>query len=187
MSTEQSKIDAYMSRFEAALRRYALKEQSDIANDLRSHIREAIEYGKPVDEVLHALDAPEALARAYAVELLVDAPPNQRPSGALRALKLVGLLAAGGIVTYVVVVGLGAISLSFLASGVILVVIGGLEAVGVHLPHVETNNLPPLLFVALGPVFFALGWGAGGLLMRYIRFLTRTIRAALPRKPARAG
>lgn len=187
MSTEQAKIDAYMAQFDVALRRYALKEQADIARDLRSHIREAIDYGKPVEDVLHALGAPDTLARAYAVELLVDGASVSRPNGVLRALKLAGIVAAGGIVTYVVVVGLGAISITFLLSGVLLFVVGGLEAAGIHLPHVQTNNLPPILFMALGPAFFAIGWGAGALLMRYIRFLARAIRAALPAKPKRAS
>ena len=180
--TSNANIDAYMRQFETALRRYALKQQSEIASDLRSHIQEAIDYGKTPDETLNALGAPEALARAYAVELLVDAPRDQRPSGAWRALKLIGLVAAGGIVTYVVVVSLGAISLSFMASGLLLFGVGLIEAAGIHLPHVQLANLPPLAVAAMGPLCFAIGYGAGALLWRYVRFLVRTVRAALPRK-----
>ncbi len=62
-------IERYMQNFEGALRRYDLSEEKEIATDLRSHIDEALAYGKPLDDVLQALGPADVLARAYAVEL----------------------------------------------------------------------------------------------------------------------
>lgn len=178
--SEHPAIRSYMMRFEPALRKHGLNEAHDIANDVRSHIDEAVGYGKPVEAVLDALGPPEALARAYAAELLIEKPHANR-GGAGRFLQLVGLIAAGGLLTFIIVVTLGAFGLSFGLSGVLLVVIGGLEAMSIHLPHVETHGIPPLLFVALGFVFFALSWAAFAGLGRYARFIAGVWRKTLPK------
>lgn len=180
MTEQNPRVHAYMSQFEAALRKHRLAEWSDISRDLHSHIAEAAEYGKPVDAILDSFGPPEALARAYAVELLMDTPAGSRGMGLGRFVRLLGLLAAGGIATFVVVVALGSIGISFALSGVMLIVIGAIETMGVHLPHVETNGLPPLLFVALGPVFLAVSWASFWALSKYAGFVAGVWRKTAP-------
>lgn len=181
MTEEHPRVRAYMSQFEATLRKHGLKESADIARDVRSHIAEAIDYGKPIDAILDSFGPPEALARAYAVELLMDKPAGSRGAGIGQFLQLLGLLAAGGIATFVIVLALGSIGVGFALSGVLLIVIGAIEAMGVHLPHVQTADLPPLLIMALGPVFLALAWGAFWTLSKYAGFIAGVWRRAAPR------
>jgi hypothetical protein len=50
----------------------------------------------------------------------------------------------------------------------------------VHLPNVQMAGLPPLLVVAMGPVFLALAWAAFAGLGRYTRFVAGVWRSALP-------
>jgi uncharacterized membrane protein len=174
------RVSSYLAAFEAEARGFGLSEAPDIANDVQSHINEAVEYGKPLDEVLASLGTPKALARAYAVELLMEKP--KADSGIGRFAQLVALVAFGGMLTLIVVTTLGSIGLSFTLSGILLLVIGLLEAANVHLPHVQMGGLPPLLVAALGPVMFALGWGALLLLRSYVRFAGRQLVRALPRR-----
>ena len=178
--SEHPAIRAYMARLEPALRRLGVADAHDIARDVRSHIDEAVGYGKSVDAVIDALGPPETLARAYAAELLIDGT-RTRGGGVGRFLQLAGLIGAGGILTFVVVVTLGSLGLSFGLSGVLLLAIGTIEAAGIHLPHVEMAGLPPLLVAALGPVFLALAWAAFAGLGRYTRFIAGVWRATLPR------
>lgn len=185
MTSAHPQIERYMSRFDAALRRHGLREWAEISSDLRSHIDEAIGYGKPVEAVLRALGPAESLARAYAVELLMEHPAGPRRGALGRYLGLAGLLAAGSVVTLLVVMTLGSIGVGLLGSGVVLVVIGALEAVGVHLPGVRLAGLPPLAVLAMGPVVFALGWGAAWALWRYLRFAAGALMRVLPRASGR--
>lgn len=184
--TEHPAIARYMSRFEGTLKNYDLKEWSEIAIDLRSHINEAIGYGKPVDAVLEGLGPADTLARAYAVELLMQPPGDPRAKAATRFLKVAGLLIAGSFVTLIVATTLGSIGVSFILSGIVLIVIGGFEAAGVHLPHVRMGPLHPWGVIAIGPLMLVFGWGACWTLWAYLRFLARAVRKALPGR-AKAG
>lgn len=174
------RVSDYLAAFEQEARGFGLNEARDIANDVRSHINEAVEYGKPLDEVLASLGAPKALARAYAVELLMGKPKEASNIG--RIAQLLALVAFGGILTLILVTSLGSLGISFLLSGILLFVLGLLEAFGVHLPHVETGGISPWLVAALGPVMFAVGWGALLLLWSYVRFAGRQLVRALPRR-----
>jgi uncharacterized membrane protein len=174
------RVSDYLAAFEAEARGFGLTEAQDIANDVRSHINEAVEYGKPLDDVLTALGTPKALARAYAVELLMEKPKADSTVG--RFAKLVALVAFGGMLTLIVVILLGSIGLTFTLSGILVFVLGLLEAAGVHLPHVQMDGLPPLIVAALGPAMFAIGWGALLLLWSYVRFAGRRLVRALPRR-----
>lgn len=180
MSTENPLIERYMARFEAALRQHKLPEWADIASDLRSHIAEARSYGKTVGAVLEALGPAEALARAYAIELLMHPPRDARGKAIARLFKIVSILIGGGFVSLIVATTLGSIGVSFVASGFIFFVVGGLEATGVHLPHVQMAGLPPLGVMAIGPVMFAIGCAACWGLWLYARFIARALRRALP-------
>lgn len=182
--SEHPAIRAYMARLEPALRKHGLTEANDIANDVRSHIDEAVGYGKSVEAVIAALGPPETLARAYAAELLIE-KPRTGGGGVGRFLQLAALIAAGGILTFVVVVTLGSLGLGFGFSGLTMIVIGAIEAAGIHLPNVQMAGVPPLVVAALGLVFLALAWAAFAGLGRYTRFIAGVWRGALP-KPKHA-
>ena len=183
MSQEDPMIAQYMTRFQCALRRYSVPESAEIAADVRSHIAEALNYGKPLGAVVATLGPADTLARAYAVELLMHEPRDARLRFVGRVLKILGLVIAGSFLSLIMVVTLGGLGLCFLLAGMILIVGGGLEALGVHLAHVQTGGLPPFVTMALGPVAFAIGWGFCWLLWRYVRTAARTLRKALPAKP----
>lgn len=179
MSDANPAIERYMTRFEAALQRFDLPEWREIGADLRSHIAEALDFGKPLDEVLQALGPADVLARAYAVELQLN--PRENRGRIAQIVGVLGILAASGIATFIVVTALGSIAVAFVGSGMTLIAIGGLEAAGVHLPNVQLAGLHPLAVVAMGPVFLAIGFGAGWALWAYARALTRMLRNTLPK------
>ena len=185
MTQAEPAITQFMGRFEAALRHYGLPEWPEIASDLKSHIAEAESHGKPLADVMAALGSPDTLARAYAVELLMAPPPQDaRAIAVMRFLRIAGVVIAGSFISLVVAITLGGFGLSFLLAGAILIIDGGLEAAGVHLPFVSTGGLPPLAVMALGPVALALGWGMSWLLWIYIRLAARALRRTLPGGPA---
>ena len=185
MSQEDAKIARYMAGFEAMLRKHRVPEAGEITTDVRGHIAEALSYGKPLDEIMTTLGPADALARAYAVELLMHAPKDSRGATALRVLAIIGLVIAGSLLSLVLVVALGGFGLSFLLAGMILIVCGGLEALGIHLAHVQTGGLAPWAVIALGPVALAIGWGFCWLLWLYVRAAAGAIRKALPARPTR--
>lgn len=183
MTQGELAIAQYMSRFEEALRRYGVPAWAEIAGDLKSHIAEAEGYGKPIADVMTALGSPDALARAYAVELLMAPPRDARATAAARFIRISGVVIAGSFISLVVAITLGGFGLSFLLAGVILIIGGGLQAAGVYLPFVQTGGLPPLAVIALGPVALAVGWGMCCLLRLYIRMAARALRRTLPGDP----
>ncbi|MES1158855.1 MAG: hypothetical protein ABUL42_03070 [Terricaulis silvestris] len=177
---ENPVVTQYMARFEAALGRFRLPEAREIAMDVRSHIAEAQGYGKSLDEVLATLGPADALARAYAVELLMDAPKNARGDKVMRFFQLLAIVIAGSFLSLIVATIFGGFGISFALAGMILIVGGGLEALGVHLAHVQTGGLPPLATMALGPVAFAIAWGCFWLLGLYVKAAARAVRRMLP-------
>jgi uncharacterized membrane protein len=181
MSEANPVIERYMTSFEDNLQNYRLREWKDIAADLRSHIAEALEYGKPLDEVLQSLGPADVLARAYAVELKMNQPADTRGKAIGRFLSVIGILAASGAVSFIVVAALGSITMGLVGSGLALIVIGAIEAVGVHLPNVQLAGVHPLIVVALGPIVMFVGLLAAWGLWLYIRALINVLRRALPR------
>ncbi|MES1157183.1 MAG: hypothetical protein ABUL73_05330 [Alphaproteobacteria bacterium] len=182
MSQEDPMVAQYVTRLQNALRRYSVPESAEIVADVRSHIAEALNYGQPLGAVMTTLGPADTLARAYAVELLMHEPKDARIEALLRFLKIMGFVIAGSFLSMIVAVTLGGFGLSFLLAGMILIVAGGLEALGVHLAHVHTGGLPPLVTIALGPVALAVGWGFCWLLWLYVRMAARALRKALPGK-----
>jgi uncharacterized membrane protein len=181
MSEANPVIERYMSRFEESLQNYGLREWKEIGADLRSHIAEALEYGKPLDEVVQALGPADVLARAYAVELKMNQPADTRGKAIGRFLSVIGILAASGAISFIVVTALGSITVALVGSGLGLIVIGAIEAIGVHLPGVQLAGIHPLIVVALGPIVMLVGLVAGWGLWLYLRALINVLRRALPR------
>jgi uncharacterized membrane protein len=181
MSEANPVIERYMTHFEDSLQNYGLREWKDIGADLRSHIAEALEYGKPLDEVLQSLGPADVLARAYAVELKMNQPADTRGKAIGRFLSVIGILAASGVVSFIVVASLGSITMGFVGSGLAMIVIGAIEAIGVHLPGVQLSGIHPLVVVALGPIMMLVGFLAAWGLWLYVRAPINVLRRALPR------
>lgn len=181
MSEANPVIERYMTSFEDSLQAYGLREWQDIGADLRSHIAEALEFGKPLDEVLQSLGPADVLARAYAVELKMNHPADTRGKAIGRFFSVIGILAASGAISFIVVAALGSITMGLVGSGLGLIVIGAIEAVGVHLPGVQLAGIPPLIVVALGPIVMLVGLLAAWALWLYVRALINVLRRALPR------
>jgi uncharacterized membrane protein len=181
MSEQNPVIDRYMASFESSLQHYDLLEWREIASDLRNHIAEALEYGKPLDAVLEGLGGADVLARAYAVELKLNPRPDSRGRAIGSVLSVLGIVSASGIVSFIIVAGLGSIALGLFGSGFGMLIIGAIEAMGIHLPGVQLAGIHPLFIVALGPVIMLVGLAAGWGVWLYVRALIDVLRKALPR------
>ena len=72
---------------------------------------------------------------------------------------------------------LGSVGITFVASGVLVFVVGLLEMFRIHLPWVQTGRLPPVFFVVVGPVIAVIGLFALVGLRYYVRFVVRAVRS----------
>ncbi|MEZ6022422.1 MAG: hypothetical protein R3C16_03175 [Hyphomonadaceae bacterium] len=184
MAIENPALLRYLASFEAALKRYDCADADDIVRDLKGHIEEAQAMGKPLDDVLRSIGPAEALARAYAVELELNPRGDKRLRGIGGALRVAGILAAASLVSLIVVTTLGSIGFAFLLSGVVLLVVGALEAGGVHLPYVQLAGVSPVLVMSIGPLLGVVGYMACWGLWLYLKALARTLTRNLPGRRA---
>lgn len=176
MTQEHPVVARYMTQFERCTREFDFPGRGEIANEIRNHIAEASAAGKPLDAILQSLGPADALARAYAVELLLERRSSRRARALTRFVRLASVVAAGSVVSLLVVGLLGSAGLGFTASGVVILTIGGLEEVGIHLPGVQMNGVPPALAMALGVLVLALGAVSLIGLRLYVRFVIRTLK-----------
>lgn len=185
MTTDLPLVTRYLNAFDAALVSLAPTERAEVVAEIRQHIADATDAGKPIDEVLQSLGSVDALARAYQLELLVTPRPNApKAPRSDRWLRIIGLLAIGSIPTLVIVVTLGAIGISFTLSG-IAVFVAGLMASAGSLPYWMTMDVEPWVAIVLSVVMFLVGllcsWGT----IAYLRFVVRVVRRVVPdRAPA---
>jgi uncharacterized membrane protein len=177
---EHPVVTRYMTTFDAAMTMLEAGERQAINQEIRNHIAEATAAHRSLDEVLRALGPADALARAYAVELLMH-PRAQRVERRMPFFKVAALVIVGSFATLVVVTTLGAIGISFMASGFAVSAIGVLESSGIHLPGVQLSGIPPEWVIVLGVPFAAVGVAALVGLRSYIRFVAKTMRRVLPR------
>jgi uncharacterized membrane protein len=175
-------VERYMARFETSIRELDSTQRREIAQEIRNHIAEASAAGKGLDAVLESLGPADTLARAYAVELLVN-PRDRRLAAVGGFLKMAGIVAAGSLATLLVVVTLGGFGITFVASAVTFLVIGVLEAMGIHLSGVQLAGIAPVWIIALAPVLLVIGIGCLALLTAYVRFLAHSLKRVLPRYP----
>lgn len=192
--TQHPLIAGYMSRFEAALKRSGLKEWADIASDVRSHIAEALEHGKPIAEVLAALGSAEALARSYAAELLLRSADNSAPKTPLGWLKLIALVVAHGITGPIIVVTFGFCGLALLGAGLLNTGVGIAKLFGYATAAkvsficltAECAPSPPWQLVLVGPFLAATGLIFWWVLWRYARLVAHSL-SAVPVAPRSAA
>jgi uncharacterized membrane protein len=182
MTEQHPLIERYLATLETGLKDLPSPERSDVVGEIRNHIAEATAAGKPIDAVLASLGPADDLARGYAIELLLNPRSAARKdySRMQRFLKLAGLVAIGSLPTLIVVIILGAIGISFTASGIVIFV-AGILATADWLPGIVTMDVPPWVAVLLGPVLAAVGALSLVALVWYVKFMARLVRRVVPR------
>jgi len=184
MTTDLPLVNRYLTALDAALTQLAPTERSEVVAEIRQHIADATAAGKPIDEVLQSLGPVEALARAYQLELLVSPRPNapaQRRSD--RWLKIIGLLAIGSLPTFIIVVTLGALGLSFSLSGIAVLIAGIADSMGA-LPWWVNSDFQPWVTIVIGVALTCLGLLASWGTVAYLRFVVRLVRRVVPPRAA---
>lgn len=169
-------VEQYLAALEAALKNMAPAEREEVVAEIRQHIADAIAAGKPIDEVLKALGPVDALARAYQLELLVkprEGAPAQSSSD--RWLKIIGLLALGSLPTFIIVVVLGTIGLTFTITGIGLVLAGAADSARV-LPAWVHMDTEPWFAIIIGVALFVLGLLSSWATYAYLRFVVRVVK-----------
>jgi uncharacterized membrane protein len=180
MSEDHPLVARYLARLTERLGDLQPAERTEVVQEIRSHIAEAVSAGRPLETVLSTLGPADDLARAYAVELLLNpAHTAGRGSRVDVFLKLAGLLVLGSIPTFVIVVVLGAVGVSFTCSG-IAVFGAGLAASMGALPSWITMDVDPRIAVFLGPPMAGVGVACLVALVWYVRFVARLVRRVLP-------
>jgi uncharacterized membrane protein len=173
-------VERYLARLSEHLENLSPLDRQEVLQDIRSHLAEATAAGTSLDAALESLGPADALARAYAVELLLNPRPH-RPRRADRLLKIAGLIAAASLPTLFMIIVLGGVGVSFVAGGVVIIVAGIIDVFGELPAFVQTAGLPPLVTVLIGVGFTALGVMALVWLRRFVRFVAFTWRAMVPR------
>lgn len=175
-------VERYLAKLESGLQGLPAPERAEVVGEIRNHIAEATAAGQPIDAVLTSLGAAEDLARGYAVELLLNRPAAASPgmTRLRRFFMLTGLIAIGSVPTFVVVVVLGSIGLTFIASGLVVFCAGILASTG-WLPNNVTVDVAPWIAVLVGPAMSLLGVAALAGLVAYVRFTARLVRRVVPR------
>lgn len=183
MIQEHPLVERYLSRLQDGLKLMTPADREEVVRDIRSHIAEATAAGATLESVLTTLGPAEMLARAYAVELVLNPAPGRPPmSGFQRFFALAGILALTSIPTLVIVVTLGAVGISFVVSGFAVLAAGIIDLLGISLPFVEDpiSDVHPAFAVAIGPVLVVTGAAALMGLSKYLRWLARTVSNSLP-------
>lgn len=176
-------IERYVIRLDAAIADLDPADRHEITREIRNHIAEATAAGRPLDAVLESLGSADDLARGYAAELLLHPRKNRRLRFFERSARMVGLIALGSVMTFLVVGVLGSL-VGIGLCGVALFSVGLLEASGIHLPVVQMNGMSPFWAILLGPALSLLGLGAFAILRMYLRFLARAWRKVRVKEPA---
>jgi uncharacterized membrane protein len=171
--------ERYLSRLAEGLATLEPAERQEVVQEIRNHIAEATATGTPLDDVLVALGSADALAKAYSVEMLLHPRRDRRRGSIETTLKVIGLVALGSIPTIVIVSTLGSIGVSFIASGIVVFIVG-IWAFVAPLPSWVNLSVHPIWAVLLGPVMLVVGGLALQGLAWYVRLLARAVRAVLP-------
>ena len=180
---EHPLVARYLSRLEEGLALMPPADREEVVRDIRSHIAEATAAGTSLDSVLTTLGPAEVLARAYAVELVLNPAPGRPPMSPFqRFFALAGILAMTSIPTLVIVVTLGAVGVSFITSGLAVTAAGIIDLLGISVPFIDdpVSDVHPAVAIAIGPILFVLGVAALAGLSKYLRWLARTVSKALP-------
>lgn len=180
MSQMNPVVERYLSRFAGALAAVPDEERYEMVREIRSHIAEALHTGRDITEVLEKLGPADRLAAAYRAELLMHRQPAGR-SELARQVGMVGALAGTSIASFFVIVLLGAVGISFLLSGVAIVVAGlvlpAIPASLISTPFTILTTQQILIVIGFAMVPLGLLSLAG--LRAYVKFLRRAVVSLL--------
>lgn len=183
MMTQENPITSrYLANLEAGLAELTPTDREEVLRDIRSHISESVNSGKPLDQVLASLGSSEGLARAYSIELLIRKPDAFKSPGN-RTLRLAGLVIFGSIPTLVAVIVLGVVGIVFVLTGIV-VFVAGQAALADTLPFWLTMDADPRLALIVGPALSILGAACLAALWVYMRVAAGVVRRVLPPKQA---
>lgn len=172
----------YLDRFASALSDLPEPARREMVQEIQSHIAEALRAGRDPAEVLEKLGPADRLAAAYRVEVLL----HEKQSGGAevkRVLGLMGALAGTSLLSFVVVLFLGALAFACLTSGLAMIVTGLLVP---FLPEEALNTpfsleLTQFIMLVVGSVMIPLGLAALLGLWAYLKFLRRTVQRLMVR------
>ena len=172
--------ERYLEQLAAALERTRMPagESDAIRREIESHLAEAVSSGATLTEMLERLGSAEDLARAYAVELALNPRPKPEASSWQRLLA-VALRGAATVASGLLVAVMGAVAVSFAASGVVAVLIGLIA------PFLPSDWMDPTLRAGLPQLVVVLmGFGllaVGVVSIRIVRLNARFLFGALRR------
>jgi hypothetical protein len=89
-------------------------------------------------------------------------------------------LGVGSLVAAIAGLAIGAIGIGLTASGLFMVVIGPLDAAGLHLANAELRDMPLAVAMTVGPMLIVSGGATLALLRLYIQFLVTTLQRVFP-------
>src|SRR5262245_65676752 len=78
MTQDHPVVKRDLTQFDQAMQEFDFPAREEVATEIRNHIAEARAAGKDLDAVLQSLGSADVLARAYAVELLLNRRPSRR-------------------------------------------------------------------------------------------------------------
>jgi uncharacterized membrane protein len=185
MTPENPIVTHYLANLDGNLKGLNDTDRTGAVRDIRSHISEAMAQGEPLDRVLKSLGPPDALARAYSVELLLKKPSGPQSRGN-RALRLAGLIILGSVPTFVIVVVLGVVGVVFSITGVALFA-AGQAALSDSLPWWITMDADPRLATIIGPFMSVVGLMCLFGLGLYLKLAAKVVTRVLPPKTQAAS
>ncbi len=182
-------IDRYLTTFSNELAGMSEPERSEVVGEIRNHAAEAISAGEEPAAIIERFGDPTHLARAYKMELAVKSSRSfhpLRPIGRVaRFFALMGLTAITSLMSFIVIVVLGAFTLAFTVGGVAGIVVGivslilPVELVQSTLPIPQA--LSELLAIGVGVLLTIAGFLSGVLLFFYVRMVMRSFRRVTER------
>jgi len=187
MSTQSNPaIDRYLTRLSKELADLPEPERTEVVGEIRSHAAEAMRAGAEPAAVLERFGDPRQLADAYRVELALQGSgwrlrgSGRRLRGVGHFFAVLGVTAVTSLMSFIVIVVLGAFTLAFTGGGVAAIVGGALSLL---LPgtFIESTLAIPqtiseLLAIGAGVALSFLGFLSAIALFFYVRIVVRAFR-----------
>jgi len=168
----------YLRRFGESLPSLPEGERAEIVREIEEHIADAEAAGRPLDQVLTSLGPADTLARAYAVEMALNAPSG-RLGVVDRALTVIGLIAVASLPSLIVCTVLFAVGAALASAGL---AVAGAGAVAMVRPDLLPDlQVAPWVCLVVGPLMSAAGGLVLAVLFLYVRFLVRLTARTLQR------
>ena len=186
MSEQNPIVRRYLEQLDAGLDATHIHEDErrEIRQDIESHLAESLRSGTALSDAITRLGPADDLAKAYCLELTLN--PRQTSDGSpgrwlVAALVRAGTLLASSLLTIV----MGSLSLGLLAAGVVAV-LGGFIAPFLPSAWLDPTlraGLPQLVVIVFGVILLAVGIPFSRLARVNLRFLMKTFRKDLIRRP----